>query len=160
MNYFKNSSGQVFAFEADGSQDDYRPKGLTELTAPEIEDHLNPPVAIRGLIAARRWQVETGGIEIGGILIDSDRDSQALITGAALNAVIDPTYVCNWKTPSGFVQLDAQTLLGVAVKLRGHVQACFDREADLLVAVADGTYTSDMLNEGWPDVQISARAAG
>lgn len=111
-------------------------------------------------IAARRWQAETAGINVAGITIDSGRASQALITGAALNAVIDPSYVCNWKTPDGFVQLDAQTLLGVAIKLRAHVQACFDREADLLAALVDGTYTTAMLEEGWPDGQVSLRAAG
>ena len=101
-------------------------------------------------IAARRYEAEISGIEIGGLPIDSGRDSQALITGAALNAVIDPGYVCNWKTPGGFVQLDAQTLLGIAVTLRSHVQSCFDREAELLQALADGTYLPEMLEEGWP----------
>lgn len=101
-------------------------------------------------IAARRYVAETAGIEVSGVRIDTGRDSQALITGAALNAVIDPAYVCNWKTPSGFVQLDAQTLLGVATTLRAHVQACFDREAELLAALEDGTFTESMLGEGWP----------
>lgn len=101
-------------------------------------------------IAARRYIAETAGIEVSGIHIDTGRDSQSLITGAALNAVIDPAYVCNWKTPSGFVQLDAQTLLGVATTLRAHVQAAFDREAELLAALEDGTFTESMLGEGWP----------
>lgn len=101
-------------------------------------------------IAARRYVAETAGIEVSGVRIDTGRDSQALITGAAMNAVIDPAYVCNWKTPSGFVQLDAQTLLGVATTLRAHVQACFDREAELLAALEDGTFTESMLGEGWP----------
>ena len=102
------------------------------------------------VIAARRYVAETAGIEVAGIHIDTGRDSQSLITGAALNAVIDPAYVCNWKTPSGFVQLDAQTLLGVATTLRAHVQAAFDREAELLAALEDGTFTESMLGEGWP----------
>lgn len=107
-------------------------------------------VSVAAAIAARRYVAETAGIEVSGIHIDTGRDSQSLITGAALNAVIDPSYVCNWKTPSGFVQLDAQTLIGVATTLRAHVQACFDREAELLAALEDGTFTESMLGEGWP----------
>ena len=111
------------------------------------------------VIAARRYAAETAGIEVSGIHIDTGRDSQALITGAALNAVIDPSYVCNWKTPAGFVQLDAQKLLGVATTLRAHVQACFDREAELLTELAAGTFTESMLEEGWPDGSVSATPA-
>lgn len=111
-------------------------------------------------IAARRWQAETAGIVINGIPIDSGRDSQALITGAALNAVIDPAYICNWKTPGGFIELDAQTLLGVAMTLRSHVQACFDREAELMAALADGSFTQDMLEEGWPNEPVPGSTAG
>lgn len=110
-------------------------------------------------IAARRYASETAGIEVSGVHIDTGRDSQALITGAALNAVIDPGYVCNWKTPSGFVQLDAQTLLGVATTLRAHVQACFDREAELLEALDAGEFSEGMLEEGWPDEPVSASLA-
>lgn len=107
-------------------------------------------VSVAAAIAARRYTAETAGINVAGVELDTGRDSQALITGAALNAVIDPAYVCNWKTPAGFVQLDAQTLLGVATTLRAHVQAAFDREAELLAALEDGTFTESMLGEGWP----------
>ncbi|WP_314407315.1 DUF4376 domain-containing protein [Pseudomonas kuykendallii] len=112
------------------------------------------------VIAARRYEAETAGIVFGGAQIDTGRDSQALITGAALNAVIDPSYTCNWKTPSGFVQLDAQTLLGVATTLRAHVQACFDREAELLAALNAGEFTAEMLEEGWPNESVPTTPAG
>ena len=56
-------------------------------------------------IAAARYVAETGGVTVSGATIDTDRDSQALITGAALAAVIDNSYSLNWKTESGFVHL-------------------------------------------------------
>jgi len=34
--------------------------------------------------------------------------------------------------------------------VRAFVQACFNREAELLGAVADGSITAEMLEEGWP----------
>lgn len=102
------------------------------------------------LIAARRYQAETSGTTIEGMPIDTGRDSQGLITGAAVQAIIDPSYSLHWKTSAGFVDLTAQQVLGVASAVRAFVQACFNRESDLLDAVADGTITADLLNEGWP----------
>ena len=101
-------------------------------------------------ISSSRYDAETAGITINGMFIDTGRDSQALITGAALSAMIDPDYVCNWKTSDGFVQLDAQSLIGIAQAIRAHVQACFDREAVLLTALENGSFVEDMLNGGWP----------
>lgn len=101
-------------------------------------------------IADRRFQLETGGTTINGMKIVTERDSQALITGAAVQAILDPAYVLRWKTPAGFVELSATEVLGLASAVRAFVQACFDREADLLAAVDDGTITAEMLEEGWP----------
>lgn len=114
-----------------------------EAGAPVLAD-------IATLISARRYQMETAGISVSGVFIDTSRDSQALITGAALSAFMDSSYTCNWKTDGGFVQLSAQDLIMIAKLVRAHVQACFDREADLLAAVKGGSYTAAMLEEGWP----------
>ena len=101
-------------------------------------------------IAARRYTAEIAGTTIDGMPIDTGRDSQGLITGAAVQAIIDPAYSLHWKTSAGFVELTGQQILGVASMVRAHVQACFNREAALLDAVADGTITTAMLDEGWP----------
>ncbi|WP_162770591.1 DUF4376 domain-containing protein, partial [Pseudomonas abietaniphila] len=93
---------------------------------------------------------ETSGTTINNMPIDTGRDSQGLITGAALQALIDPNYSLHWKTSAGFVDLTAQQVLGVASAVRAFVQACFNRESDLLDAVAAGTITAEMLEEGWP----------
>lgn len=105
---------------------------------------------VPAIIAARRYQAESAGITINGMAVATDRDSQGLITGAAFAASLDPNYTCNWKTDAGFVKLDAKALIAVAQAVRAHVQGCFDREATLLADVKAGTYTSDMLGQGWP----------
>lgn len=102
------------------------------------------------LIAARRYVAEISGTTIQGMPIDTGRDSQALITGAALQAVIDPEYSVHWKTADGFVDLTAQQVIGVASAVRAFVQACFNRESELLDQVTDGSITGDMLEQGWP----------
>ncbi|MDR6915124.1 hypothetical protein J2X66_001989 [Pseudomonas sp. 3296] len=115
-----------------------------------------PPITFEGHaahIANVRFEHETAGITVNGVSIDTNRESQALITAAALSAVIDPTYVCIWKALSGPVELTATQLIAVATAVRAHVQACFDRECQLLEALAEGTYTVDMLDHGWPAAQ-------
>ncbi len=103
-----------------------------------------------GRIAARRFQAETGGVIVEGIQVNTERDSQALLTGAAFAASLDPAYQIKWKAATGFVDLTAQQIIGVASAVRAFVQASFDREAVLLGAVADGSITAEMLEEGWP----------
>lgn len=43
MKYFKNAQGEVFAYEADGSQDEFIPEDLLQMSTQEITEHLNPP---------------------------------------------------------------------------------------------------------------------
>jgi hypothetical protein len=114
------------------------------------DDKLQLPVDFPAAIATKRYQRETAGIVVDGAALETDRDSQSMITGAAFTAMLDGSYVCNWKTPSGFVALDATALIALAQKVRGHVQACFDREAELLAALEAGTFVESMLDEGWP----------
>lgn len=103
------------------------------------------------LIASERYKREGVGITVDGSVIDTTRDGQALIAGAAVSAILDPNYTCNWKTATGFVELNAPQLISIATAVREHVQACFDRELTLLRAIETGEYRDEILAEGWPD---------
>ena len=85
----------------------------------------------RAEIAAARWAAETAGIDVNGFTVRTDRESQALITGAALQTIVDYDYECRWKTSDGFVHLSAEQIKYIAQLVRLHVQGCFDREAEL-----------------------------
>ena len=102
-------------------------------------------------LAAARWAAEVGGVSLGGMTIRTDRESQALITGAALQAMMDPEYTCRWKAGEGFVTLDARTILGAAMAVRAHVQACFDREAELASAVAAASTPEEVAAVRWTE---------
>ncbi len=109
------------------------------LTETEVETHLNPKIPFATAkenkyaeIAAARYNAEIAGVTVNGVSIKTDRESQGLITGAALKAMQDSTYSCRWKTESGFVELTAPQILAIADAVRAHVQSCFDREAELL----------------------------
>lgn len=43
MKYFKSPSGEVFAYESDGSQDAWIAPDLTLMTPEEVDAHLNQP---------------------------------------------------------------------------------------------------------------------
>ena len=89
------------------------------------------------------------GITVSGFAIATDETSQGRILGAAVQAVIDPSVVINWKTgPSQFVSLTASMVIAIAQAVRVHVQACFDHEASLITAILAGT--SPDITAGWP----------
>ena len=96
-------------------------------------------------IAAARFEAETAGIDG----IKTDRESQALITGAALKAMQDSTYSCRWKTESGFVELTAPQILAIADAVRAHVQSCFDREADWVRQIKDAETPEELGGIAW-----------
>lgn len=96
-------------------------------------------------IAAARYGTETAGTTVNGITIDTGRDSQALITGAAVAAMLDDDYSLNWKTAAGFIHLTSSEIIAVAQAVRVHVQTCFDREGEL-VALVDAAQTAEELD--------------
>lgn len=51
MNYFKDSSDQVYAYLSDGSQDDYIEKGLISISEAEAKAISNPPPTHNELVA-------------------------------------------------------------------------------------------------------------
>lgn len=100
-------------------------------------------------IAAARYAAEIAGVTVGGFTVRTDRESQALITGAALKATQDATYSCTWKAESGFVTLNAATVLAVADAVRTHVQTCFDAEYAKCVLIDAATTVEDVEAVEW-----------
>jgi hypothetical protein len=84
-------------------------------------------------LAQARWEQETGGLTLpDGTTIKTDRESQALLTGAAFSMYADPTARVEWKADKGkWVDLDSKQALMIAGAVRAHVQGCFSRERDL-----------------------------
>ncbi len=101
-------------------------------------------------IADNRYEAETAGIVFGGIPVATDDRSKLMINGAALRASREDGYTLRWKTYEGFIDLSAEQVQAMADAVADHVQACFNREAELQAAVADGSITAEMLEQGWP----------
>ena len=76
------------------------------------------------------------GIEVEGLHVQTDDLSQSRLTAAALAAQLDPGATVRWKLATGaFVELTAPQIIALALAVRTHVQACFDREADLAAQI-------------------------
>ena len=102
--------------------------------------------------ADKRFQVETGGIEVGGATLDTSRDSQAMITGAYTYSQANPAEIVKFKAASGWVDLNAATLATIATAVGAHVQACFAVEASVAAEIEAGTITTttEINAADWP----------
>jgi Domain of unknown function (DUF4376) len=106
-------------------------------------------------LANKRWEKETGGMTYSGFALSTDATSQTKYIGAVVGAQMDPTVTLKWKMADGqFVTLDAAAIVGVAMAVRGHVQACFDREAELKATIEAATTPAEIaavnISTGWP----------
>lgn len=86
---------------------------------------------IQAHLPAYRYTKEIGGITVSGVLIQTDRESRAILTGAYIRAKEDNTYTVRWKTPDGFVTLNAATIIAISDAVADHVQKCYAAEADV-----------------------------
>lgn len=105
-------------------------------------------------LADKRWQVETGGVTLGGLTIPTDRDTQSIVDRAVKGfADGDITGLVDFKTAAGFVQIDEATMRAIKAAGAQHIQACFTREKNLTAAI-NGAATHAALDavdidDGW-----------
>ncbi len=129
--------------------------------APEDSDTPPPPTleeirtAKLASLAAYRWQRETAGITVGGVVIKTDRESQSLLNGALKLFDLDPVLGgIDWKGENRWVLVNKATLEAVGLAVGAHVQACFTREkvhAEAIEALttAEAIEAYDFTT-GWP----------
>lgn len=110
-------------------------------------------------LAAKRYAVETAGLDVAGSRISTDRDSQAMINGAFTRAKdkqelgLDGDLI-QFKGLSGWVELDIPTILAIGRAVGDFVQACFAREGTLAALVEAAESQADLdaidIGAGWP----------
>lgn len=96
--------------------------------------------ALAERIAASRYEREIAGIVAGGIHIATDRQSQAMLSGAVQIVGRNPAALIDWKGQEGWAQIDKSTVEAIADAVGAHVQACFSAERarhEALAAIAD-----------------------
>lgn len=113
------------------------------------------PQSLLAGVANKRWEVETGGVMVGGHRIATDRESQAQLNSAYSSlklGLIDDT---PWEDASGnFTLVTLVELEPVARAVAQHVRACFTAEQAHTVAINGLTTQAQLdaydVNEGWP----------
>lgn len=106
---------------------------------------------IEAELKLRRDAAMASGVTVGGVAVHTDDLSQQRITSAALAVTLDAGLTINWKADGGFVTLSALQITAIAQAVRAHVQACFDREAELLAALAAAEDPEQVdITTGWP----------
>jgi Domain of unknown function (DUF4376) len=132
-------------------------KALTFYGEPMLKQHA----------AQRRWERETGGVELSGYLIATTRESQAQMSAA--NAYLQQsgqTFI-HWKTLNlGFVDIDTATFVTMANGVSEFIQSCFNMESAIIAGIEAGTITSiEQIEESFrsiaaPSVVITPRRKG
>lgn len=110
-------------------------------------------------LAARRFQIETAGIDLAGSVVRTDEASQAKINGAYAMVQRDPQKIIDFKAANGWAQLDAATMTAIAAAVGDHVQACYSAEKTHSVAMAALAAAEDFegliaydFSGGWPPI--------
>jgi hypothetical protein len=79
-------------------------------------------------LATKRYEVETGGVTVGGVTIMTDAVSQAKLTGAWLRVQRKPSASIRWKGRDGWVTVGKAEIEALVDAVSDHVQTCFDKE--------------------------------
>ena len=121
--------------------------GLVDLTGEEVSQREDEAVIIHAQelqdhLPAYRFEKENGGIDVGGTMVQTDRGSRPDLIGARIKAKEDSGYTVKWKKPSGFVTLDAATIIILSDAVENHVQKCFAAESIVQPNINNGTITT------------------
>jgi Domain of unknown function (DUF4376) len=103
----------------------------------EIPDDINPPISVVDMPAARkaalmayarqrRWQIETGGIEVAGIFVGTDDRSKLMLQGARTAAEADGAFTNMWDAGVQSVTLNAVQIIAISDAVAAHVNAVFE----------------------------------
>lgn len=122
-------SGTASAFTVSSGADIGDPASGSSVTRSHVVKSLaDCKVIKKDQLAVKRYDVEVSGITVGGVRVNTDRETQSILTGARILAKEDAGYSVNWKTSSGWAALNAATIIAVADAVAAHVQGAFDTE--------------------------------
>ena len=112
------SSGQQITADEDGYP-----------VAIDLPQPIRTQTSLLAEVAAKRWQVETGGISIGSTPIATDRESQAQVSSAYASLKGGLITDTPWKAMDGsFTLFTLAEIEPVAQAVAAHVRACFAAE--------------------------------
>jgi len=122
------------------------PKG-PEKTLPEAKE------GVLEDLAGLRWHKEVEGLEVMGIKVKTDRESQQKMFEARTMAKEDPSLLIPWKGVGGWTALNSEQLIALSDTVATHVLGLFDKERwhhDRVVALKTVEEVEEYdIEEGW-----------
>lgn len=118
-------------------------RAADEAEASQIVCNLNLPEMLERL-AAYRYGIETQGIDVGGMTVKTDRESQSQLnsTYTTLNAgFVSST---RWKGVNGWQTVDLATVEPIAQAVAQHVDKCFRSEEQVEIKLRAITDHAEM----------------
>lgn len=161
MKYFKNASGEVFAYEEDGSQDQYIPSDQTPITVSEADALRKPKKTSAQVweeIKAKRdlLQLEGGAPLDGHWLLSNDRavtEYNSVIAAASAIGASETTVIRQgWRTMDG-ATVDMTPGLARQILASGFQQRCAiddAAQAHRVAMEACADPSSYDFSSGWP----------
>ncbi|QCI65617.1 DUF4376 domain-containing protein [Phreatobacter stygius] len=101
-----------------------------------------PTPDLNAYAAARRYQVETGGVTIAGRRIATDRGSQGMVNGAVAVAKEFPADVIDFSGLNGFITLTSAEMIAIGRVVGKHVQSAFSVQRAVAEGIAAGEITT------------------
>ena len=106
-------------------------------------------------LADKRWLVESSGIVVNGVKIDTSPESRVKIDTLINNVKKANLELIDFKSLDGFVSLTVEELETINVEITLYVQKCFSIERMHAECIADLNSMQDLaaydLNFGWPN---------
>ena len=101
-------------------------------------------------LAAARYDEEVGGIAINGLKIPTDRESQAKLTGAYVQALDNPDLVLPWKIANGdWVELSSTIIIAAGNAAFALNKRIFQKEKALSESVKAATTKKQLTAIVW-----------
>lgn len=129
-------------------------KGNTPLPVEPIRTLEEAKADLVAAATAERWSRETGGIVLNGVRVGTGLDDQNRLSGVLSAIQLGGLESVDFKAQSGWVQLAASELQGIALAISAHVQACFTAERAHHEAIEQLQTQADVdaydVMAGWP----------
>lgn len=147
-----SSSSYNFSLYSDHVELNYE---VTPLSNNEIITKLAEfKATLKNEVTGKRYDIEVGGVTIGGTVIKTDRESQSTVNGALNFLQINQAAVIDWKGANGWTTINYYQIMYIANIVGAHVQACFSREKVLHGIIDACTTLAELdaidINTGWP----------
>ena len=100
--------------------------------------------------ADKRYNVEVGGINVGGLPVRTDRLTVARIYQANALAIQDPAFTTEWKIGDGsFITVDATLIASLTTAITSHIQTSFTREKTINEEITAATTIAELQAITW-----------